>query len=120
MRLPFLEKGSADLGSRILVAPSYYFLRVCGGRGAGAAGHRDVRLGPGALPGGPEEPAPRPAADLAGGAEMRPVEAHGIPSWARCSTDFSSQGHNLGVFGAPPILEPILVGIGMFTGGMGF
>ena len=23
----------------------------------------------------------------------------------------------LGVFGAPPILEPILVGIGMFTGG---
>ena len=26
----------------------------------------------------------------------------------------------LGVVGAPPILEPILVGIGMFTGGTGF
>ena len=26
----------------------------------------------------------------------------------------------LGVFGASPILEPILLGIGMFTGGTGF
>ena len=25
-----------------------------------------------------------------------------------------------GFFGAPPVLEPILVGIGMFTGGTGF
>ena len=28
-----------------------------------------------------------------------------------------TNGTILGVFGAPPILEPILVGIGMFTGG---
>ena len=26
-------------------------------------------------------------------------------------------GSHFGVFGAPPVLEPILVGIGMFTGG---
>ena len=29
-------------------------------------------------------------------------------------------GTIFGVFGAPPILEPILVGIGMFSGGTGF
>ena len=29
-------------------------------------------------------------------------------------------GSHFGVFGAPPILEPILVGIGMFTVGTGF
>ena len=30
-----------------------------------------------------------------------------------------NQSDHIGV-GAPPILEPILVGIGMFTGGTGF
>ena len=33
---------------------------------------------------------------------------------------FNTNGTILGVFGAPPILEPMLVGIGMFTGGRGF
>ena len=37
----------------------------------------------------------------------------------QCGCGSKPMGSHFGV-GAPPILEPILVGIGMFTGGTGF
>ena len=47
--------------------------------------------------------------------------------WLRQGNDLNRSGHgskpfwyHFGVFGEPPILQPILAGIGMFTRGAGF
>ena len=48
------------------------------------------------------------------------LKTNGIPFWGfRCTTHFGTSG-DLGYVNSPAILEPILVGIGMFTGGSGF
>ena len=48
-------------------------------------------------------------------ANRKPLGALGVPLALS-----KPMGYHFGAFGAPPILEPISVGVGMFTGGTGF